>query len=131
MIRMNVYNTRPVIIKTPNIHKVDKCIMCAGELTEFTNIQIYDNHESEIVKGKACIDCDLVYASDKAPEKIFGALKVKFGAMINIDALAIKPAKPSKKKKGYNRDESKRVQSIPSRKNKAMVQTSRSKSRSF
>lgn len=87
MLRLNVLNCRPCVLKTPDIHRVNKCALCGKDLSEFTEIQLYDNKEIENLKGKVCIDCDLVYVSSKAPDCVFDITKDKFKEFVHIESI--------------------------------------------
>lgn len=123
-LRFNVYSCKPILIITPLIHKVDKCYYCKRKLTEFTDIEFYNQHDREFIHGKACIDCDAIYASDKIPEGVINGINLKFGKDILIQHIEIV--------KEYNCDvRTTRVQKFSHGKNKAILPSRRSKPRSM
>lgn len=126
--RFNTFSCKPILIITPDIHKVDTCIYCNRKLSQFTTIELYSQHEKETINGKACIDCDIIYASNKIPDKVINEISSKFGKDMLIEHKDLSPSNNIGKR--YN-NESARIQRFFNGKNKTILPSSRSKSRSM
>ena len=130
IISMNVDNIRPVITIVDRLDKYENCTQCRSKLSDFCTIELkqYRGSEqiTERINSKFCSDCDILYVSNKVPERIIDNIRNKFGDEVYIQKETKQPPQRPKKRYTY---ESRTVQRTSTKNNKTMVQTRRAKSR--